>query len=91
MFQAETMKIKDFFALMSRVLGHDISVQYLSKESSYEYEEEQKKAGNMLMWSLASLRRAIGFGGSYLPHTVNAEYPEIKPITFEQTLRETWV
>ncbi|KAF8910548.1 hypothetical protein CPB84DRAFT_1821384 [Gymnopilus junonius] len=37
-----TLPTAEIFGVVSRVLGHDIKIQYLSKESSYTYEAEQK-------------------------------------------------
>ena len=41
-------------------------MKYESVPSSYEYEKQQKEAGNEFLYKFTSARRSIGFGGSSL-------------------------
>ncbi|KDR76012.1 hypothetical protein GALMADRAFT_139768 [Galerina marginata CBS 339.88] len=86
-FSGSTLTIAQYFATVSRVLGHDINVQYLSKESSYAYEEEQKASGNEFMYRFTSARRVLGFGDSVMLNPDNDSYPELKPVTWEETVK----
>jgi len=82
-----TLTIAEYFSTVSRVLGHDIKVQYNSKESSYVFEKEQKALGNEFMYKFTSARRALGFGGAALEGIDNESYPELKPLTWEDVVK----
>lgn len=82
-----TFTISEYYSVLSRVLGHDIDVQYVSKEASYVQAEEHKAQGNHLLYILTSLRRALGFGGSVLEGVDNDSYPEIKVKFWEEVVK----
>lgn len=81
------MKVADYFATVSRVLGHSIIVQYLTRESSYVYQEEQRSLGNEDVANFTSVRRAVGFGASLIKNPVNPLYPEFKVQNWEDTVK----
>jgi len=81
------MKVADYFATVSRVLGHPITVQYLTRESSYVYEEEQRALGNEDAVNFTSVRRVVGFGDSVTKNPVNLSYPEFKVQSWEDTVK----
>lgn len=81
------MKIADYFATVSRVLGHPITVEYLTLESSYAYEEEQRALGNDDEARFTSVRRIVGFGASVTKSPINPSYPEFKVNSWEDTVK----
>lgn len=85
-----TLTVSEYFSVLSKVLGHDIKVEYTSKEASYAIEQEHKEKGNTLMYILSPLLRALGFGGSVLEGVDNNSYPELKVKSFEEVAKSTF-
>ncbi|KDR76013.1 hypothetical protein GALMADRAFT_279302 [Galerina marginata CBS 339.88] len=86
-FAGSTLSIAEYFSTVASVLGHDIKVQYLSKDSSYIFEQEQKALGNEFMYKFTSARRALGFGGAAFDGVDNGSYLELKPTTWEEAVK----
>ncbi|KAF9552292.1 NAD(P)-binding protein [Agrocybe pediades] len=86
--EGSTHKISEYFGAVSCYLGHPIDVEYLSRESSYVYEEEQKALGNQEAVRYNSVLRTVGFGACVLKDVANSSYPEFKPRTWEETVKQ---
>ncbi|KAH6665717.1 hypothetical protein B0J14DRAFT_660416 [Halenospora varia] len=86
-FSGSTIPISTLFNIVSNVLGHEIDVKYLSVEESYLFQDEQIKAGNAFLGKFASAMRAIGFGGADMGKGNNADYPELKPVSWEEAVK----
>ncbi|KAH9481224.1 Isoflavone reductase-like protein IRL [Psilocybe cubensis] len=82
-----TLTISQYYSVLSKVLGHDINVQYVSKEASYSEAEDPKEKSNHLAIILASLKRTLGFGGSVLEGVDNDSYPEITVKSWEEVVK----
>jgi len=82
-----TLPVSEYFDTVARFLGHTINVEYLSRESSYDYEKEQTALGNELLARYTPIRRVLGFGGSVMQDPDNKDYPEFKPETWEQVVK----
>ncbi|KAF4614016.1 hypothetical protein D9613_007432 [Agrocybe pediades] len=84
-----TLPVSEYFDTVSRILGRDIAVTYLSRESSYEYEKKQKELGNEYKALFTVVGRVLGFGGSVMRNPDSAKYPEFKATSWEDVVTRT--
>ena len=85
--EGSTMRVADYFSTVSRVLGHPVTVEYITRESLNANEEEQRVLGNEYVNDFTTVRRLVGFGGCVIKNPVNGSYSEFKVKSWEGSVK----
>lgn len=87
-FAGETLRLCDIFETVGNVLGHAVTVTWISKEENLKNEKVFLEEGNLFMYTFSSAARSMGFGGSELDELDNGAFPEIEAKRWVDSVRE---
>lgn len=69
------MSLEDLYKTVATVTRHPISVNYITKEESYQKEKALQDSGDFWIAGFTSAIRSIGFGASNIVCDDNVLYP----------------